>query len=135
MRALLLACLVATLSACTYLKPYQIEVNQGNYVTQDQVDRLKVGMSKASVKAQLGTPLTESVFHANRWDYQFNISRRGEAVANHSLVVLFEDDKVKSWTNNNIPKSPLVGGVSASDQKLPNTDKGWFSSLTDWWKK
>ena len=41
---------------------YKLDINQGNYLSQDQVDRLKVGQTKQQVRAILGTPLVVSAF-------------------------------------------------------------------------
>ena len=76
---------------------YRIDIQQGNYVTQDLVDRLKPGMTKAEVKQLLGTPLLSDAFHANRWDYYFsNVAGRG-AQESAKLTVLFENEKVVSF--------------------------------------
>ena len=34
---------------------YKLDINQGNYVTQDMVDKLKVGMTTSQVQGVLGT--------------------------------------------------------------------------------
>ena len=45
---------------------YKIDINQGNYLSQDMVDKLKVGMTPAQVKQVLGTPLITSPFRPDR---------------------------------------------------------------------
>jgi len=45
---------------------YMLDINQGNYLSQDMVDKLKVGQTKAQVRAQLGTPLVVSLFRDSR---------------------------------------------------------------------
>jgi outer membrane protein assembly factor BamE len=86
--------LIAALSGCIY----KIDVQQGNLVTQDVVDKLKPGMTKAEVKALLGTPLLNDVFHQNEWDYYFSNSRRGRVASQPSrLTVYFKDDKLASY--------------------------------------
>ncbi|MEN9558983.1 MAG: hypothetical protein RLZZ502_194 [Pseudomonadota bacterium] len=135
MRILCLTLLLA-ISACTYLKPYQIEVNQGNYITQAELDRLKVGLSRAQVRSILGTPLTESIFHQNRWDYSFTLSRRGESVTQHQVSVVFEDDKLKSWSNTAVPSTLLAGREGHSQSLVPQEkSSNWWQSVSDWWKK
>ena len=47
---------------------YKIDINQGNYLSQDMVDKLKVGMTQSQVKQLLGTPLVTSPFRRDRWD-------------------------------------------------------------------
>ena len=61
MRALFCATAIAlVLAGCSWiprLGVYKLDINQGNYVTSDQVDRLKVGQTKQQVRAFLGTPM------------------------------------------------------------------------------
>ena len=41
------------------------------------VDRLKVGQTKQQVRLSLGTPLINSAFHDNRWDYVYMFKSGG----------------------------------------------------------
>ena len=67
--------LVLLLAGCSYipmlpgLKPHKIDIQQGNYVTQDMVSKVKPGMSRSQVRFALGTPLVADQFHPDRWDY------------------------------------------------------------------
>ena len=56
---------------------YKLDVNQGNYLTQDMVDRLKVGQTEAAGAPVLGTPLVASAFRDNRWDYVYEFKAAG----------------------------------------------------------
>ena len=40
-----------------WITPYKIDVIQGNFVSKEQVEQLRVGMIREQVKATLGTPL------------------------------------------------------------------------------
>ncbi len=89
---LALGALIGTviLSGCVY----KIEIQQGNFVTQDMVSQLKPGMTKEQVRLVLGTPLLSDIFHSERWDYAY---RREDRVGNReqrNLVVFFEDGKL-----------------------------------------
>lgn len=53
------------------ITPYRIEIQQGNYISQELVSQLKPGMSKDQVRFILGTPLLTDIFHAERWDYVY----------------------------------------------------------------
>ena len=55
---------------------YKLDINQGNYLSQDQVDKLKVGQTTQQVRSILGTPLITSPFRDNRWDYVYEFKRR-----------------------------------------------------------
>jgi outer membrane protein assembly factor BamE len=97
MRPLASLLLIAALSGCVY----KIDVQQGNLVTQEMVDKLKPGMTKAEVKQILGTPLLNDVFHQNEWDYYFSNLRRGRVASQPSrLTVYFKDDKLARFTGN-----------------------------------
>jgi outer membrane protein assembly factor BamE len=76
------------------LTPYRMDIQQGNYVTQDMVSKLKPGMSKAQVRFALGTPLIIDPFHADRWDYIYLFQKRGRTAEHRRLIVLFQDDKL-----------------------------------------
>jgi outer membrane protein assembly factor BamE len=74
--------------------PYRIDIQQGNFITQDQLGQLKPGMSKEQVKMVLGTPLLTDIFHAERWDYVYWRERPGEKREQRKLIVFFEDGKL-----------------------------------------
>jgi outer membrane protein assembly factor BamE len=111
MRLLASLFIAALLAGCGVV--YKIDVQQGNYVTQDLVDRLKPGMTKAEVRQLLGTPLLSDVFHANQWDYYFSNMKAGKAEDRSRLVVYFESDKVARFTGNGRP------GTTPSAQRGP----------------
>lgn len=119
---------------------YKMEVNQGNYVTQDMVTKLKEGQTRQQVKVILGTPTTESIFHKDRWDYTYSLERRGQAVTSHRLTLVFADDKLKRWDVAQLPTSPVVDRdpAYANLEKDKRSDEGgqsWWSKLGDWWRK
>jgi outer membrane protein assembly factor BamE len=110
--------LAACLALCTFLAScglvHKIDVQQGNYVTEDRVARLKNGMTRTEVKQLLGTPLLTDAFHANRWDYYFSNVKGGKAEDRKRLTVFFQDDKVASFTGNAHPPAlPPVGTPAA----------------------
>ena len=107
--AFVIAAAVALLAGCsTYdsltqriaqsITPYRITVVQGNFVSKEAAAKMHVGMTRAEVKAVLGTPLLTDMFHADRWDYLFYFKRGSTAVVQQrDFVVNFKDDAVTSW--------------------------------------
>lgn len=73
-----LGVLAAALSGCSTVKKvvYRIDVPQGNYLEQEKIDQLKVGMNQEQVTYLLGTPMLKDTLAQNRWDYVF-IKREG----------------------------------------------------------
>jgi outer membrane protein assembly factor BamE len=53
------------------ITPYKMDIQQGNFVSQDMVAQLKPGMSREQVRYLLGTPLVADIFHPDRWDYVY----------------------------------------------------------------
>jgi len=90
---------------------HRIEIQQGNYVTQDQVQKLKTGMTRTEVRQVLGTPLLQDVFHADRWDYYFSQSRGGKVSDRKLFSVNFKDDKLTTFTGETQPPAPPPVGV------------------------
>ncbi|WP_199052096.1 outer membrane protein assembly factor BamE [Aquitalea sp. ASV15] len=97
MRALIIAAVIA-LSGCTsmnpinWITPHKMEIQQGNYVTEDAVAKLKPGMTRSQVRFLLGTPLLTDAFHNNRWDYPYQDTKQGKLVDKTLLTVFFEGD-------------------------------------------
>lgn len=77
------------------ITPFKIDIQQGNQVTQEMLDRLKPGMTPAQVRFILGTPLLVDPFRKDRWDYVFIDQRRGKTVAQRRVSVMFENDVLK----------------------------------------
>lgn len=74
---------------------YRMEIQQGNFVSQDMVSQLKLGMSKDQVRFVLGTPLITDSFHSDRWDYVFRRQRSGsKELEKYKLAVFFADGKL-----------------------------------------
>ena len=111
MRLLVSLLAALALSGCGFV--YKIDVQQGNYVTQDLVAKLKPGMTKAEVRQLLGTPLLIDAFHANRWDYYFSSVKAGKKADAKRFSVFFKDDKVESFGGNNQPAAPPPVGQGA----------------------
>jgi outer membrane protein assembly factor BamE len=82
-------------AACSFLSPYRIEIQQGNYVTQEMAAQLKPGLTRDQVRFVLGTPLVNDIFHDDRWDYVFVRQRaNSREVERRRIAVFFEDGKL-----------------------------------------
>jgi outer membrane protein assembly factor BamE len=53
--------------------PYMYTVQQGNYITQTQIEQLHLGMSKEQVTFVLGNPVSQFMFDLNQWQYVYQI--------------------------------------------------------------
>ncbi|EKD55332.1 MAG: SmpA / OmlA family protein [uncultured bacterium] len=66
-KILLMLAIVCTLSACVH----KMDIEQGNIITEEQVNKLHPGMSKDAVKEMMGTPVLMNTFADNRIDYVY----------------------------------------------------------------
>lgn len=83
--------------------PYRPVIQQGNFISEEMLAQLKVGMTRDQVRFVLGTPLMADMFHAERWDYPFRLARGNGEVTTSSVVVYFKDDKVERYEGGNLP--------------------------------
>ena len=74
--------------------PFKMEIQQGNYVTQEMVSQLRSGMGKEQVRQALGTPLLNDAFHSERWDYVYWREDEAGKREQRRLSVFFEDNKL-----------------------------------------
>lgn len=85
------------------LTPYRIDIQQGNFVSEEMVSQLKVGMTPEQVRFVLGTPLLNDLFHANRWDYPFDLKRGNGETTRGRLTVYFKDQRLERWEGGDLP--------------------------------
>jgi len=114
---------------------YKLDINQGNYLSQDMVDKLKVGMTKPQVRTVLGTPLLTPIFRDNRWDYLYEYQRQGKVIEHRQFTVYFAEDKVARWEGDEMPQSMVDVNRIAVDKALKHIpsaeDKGFLDKILD----
>lgn len=106
------------MSGCSTLKfpfAYQLVVQQGNYVEQDMINKLEVGMTRRQVKFVMGSPLIEDTFNADRWDYFYTVKRGEEQFTRKLFTVYFEGDNLVRWDGD--LKQIDVNADGAEDSK------------------
>lgn len=109
----------ATQMIIRHITPYQITVVQGNFVSSEAAAKLHVGMTRAEVRAVLGTPLLTDMFHNDRWDYLFYFQRGStQVVQRRELTVFFDGDKLVRWTGaENLPSEQELLADIDGDRK------------------
>ncbi|MCL7751474.1 outer membrane protein assembly factor BamE [Guyparkeria hydrothermalis] len=97
-RSLLTLPLVATLLAgCSsvyvpsFIQVYQPDIQQGNIYEEAQIERLREGMPQSQVRAILGTPSLNDIFHQGQRDTYIYYDKRGKEEAfRHTLVIEYD---------------------------------------------
>jgi outer membrane protein assembly factor BamE (lipoprotein component of BamABCDE complex) len=141
------------LSACTSLKEsveeyvpiitqfgvYKIDINQGNFISQDMVDKLKNGQSKQQVRSVLGTPLIMSAFRDNRWDYVYEFRRAGRLREHRQFTVYFQDEQLARWEGDEMPQSTQDLNRAAANRAMPvdpyGQDGGVIGKIIDFFRR
>lgn len=88
------------------ITPYKMDIQQGNLVTQEQIARLKPGMSKEEVRLTIGTPLLTDIFHGERWDYVYWHEDPQFKREQRRLVIYFIDGRLSRVDGDVTPKVP-----------------------------
>lgn len=104
---LAVAALMVALTGCSSGKwgfPYRAGIQQGNWITQEQVALLQTGMTREQVRFALGSPTLTSVLHADRWDYPYYFKPGYGAPQERKFTVWFENDRLTRWSGDTQPE-------------------------------
>ncbi len=120
-KLVLLSTLLASCSSLSspVLSPYKMDIRQGNYVTPEMREKLKLGMSKHQVRYVLGTPMVSDAFHGNRWDYIYRLEQRGEVIEKQHLTLYFDKDNLVRMDEGGQPVQAMP--VMAQQPAAPAT--------------
>ena len=133
---------LAMLSLSCSKFPYRLNIQQGNVITQEMVDKLEPGMDKRKVEFILGTPLVTDVFNQDRWDYVYTFKPSGGEMTERRLILFFENEQLARiegdiqpsvGPQDEAPRSDTVVTVPDSRKKrgIFATIGGWFSRDED----
>jgi outer membrane protein assembly factor BamE len=102
LRGVLLGGLIALLVGCgIYEMPHLRTAQQGNLIEEDQVRRLRNGMSKAQVEDIMGSPLRIATFNPERWEYVYTKKNRKAADDYERLLITFRNQRVVHIAQSN----------------------------------
>lgn len=96
------------LAGCgNFLRVYKADIDQGNVVTKEMVDKLKPGMTPSQVRYVLGTPLITDTLNPKRWDYLYDYTPG--TYARKANIVAVENRRMTVWFENGV-LSKVEGG-------------------------
>ncbi|WP_115719423.1 outer membrane protein assembly factor BamE [Gallaecimonas mangrovi] len=121
-RALLALTLGLSLSGCGLV--YRIDVPQGNYLEQDQIDKLQPGMTQDQVTYVLGTPLLVDSFKPGTWyyKYEYRSGRTGKTTTKDVVVHFDANNKLKSVDTSDFKVPADLGGSAKAAASNDKTD-------------
>lgn len=129
-------------TALPTVKPYKLDVQQGNVVTSKMLLQLRPGMTKSQVRFIMGTPLLQDSFHGNRWDYVYQLRENGKIIEQRRVILDFENELLKSVRGDVVPagsekaKAPEEAGNTGTRVVEPTKpeEKGMLDKLKFWEK-
>jgi outer membrane protein assembly factor BamE len=92
---ILALCLALSLTACSSWV-YRIDIPQGNYLEQKDIDKLQIEMTKEQVKFVLGSPVVVDAFNDDTWHYvyRFRSGKDEEFNVEKNFVIKFVANKL-----------------------------------------
>lgn len=116
---------------------FRVEIQQGNFIANEQVSQLEEGMTKREVRYIMGTPMVVDPFHEKtRWDYVYSYSAAlGSKVEKRRVTLFFEDDKleriVRDADETDVAESSEESGGTRVTSPTQASEKGFFKRTMD----
>jgi len=83
----------------------RIDVPQGNFLEQKDIDKLRIQMSKEQVQYVLGNPVAENSFEDNTWHYFYALKGGRGDNFEKQLVLNFQNGKLAKMSGDfDVPK-------------------------------
>ncbi|MDB0009083.1 outer membrane protein assembly factor BamE [Luminiphilus sp.] len=118
-------CLFCALASCGsnfgFPGVYRINVEQGNVVNEEMVEKLRPGLNKRQVRYIMGTPLIEDSFHADRWDYRYLLRNGTETLMETRLTLWFEGDELARAEGPDAPDWAVSDASDTEDAGVTET--------------
>ena len=139
---LLIALLTACGSAAPSVKPFKMDIQQGNVVTSKMLLQLRPGMTKSQVRFIMGTPLIVDSFHKDRWDYFYQLRQAGKIVEQRRVILDFDKDFLTKVRGDVVPEG-TAGAATSNESSVaktitvepkPKQEKGLLDKLKFWEK-
>lgn len=115
--------LIFSLSGCSFLYDtfvYQIDITQGNYIDDDKLDAVELGMNQEQVIFLLGSPMLIDQFDSSKWYYIRYIKPGGKAIQQQQVVFTFNErilvniNREGEIADNPLIKDPKLKAPSAA---------------------
>lgn len=118
------------LPGCGWPRVHKVVVQQGNVITQEMIDKLKPGMTRAQVSFIMGDPVVHNTFGDSRWDYVYTLLNPGVYETAVNMSLFFEGDRLAYFTGDLAPtaskpsESIELNGDQPADAADANDESG-----------
>jgi outer membrane protein assembly factor BamE len=100
------------------MQVYKLNIQQGNIVTQDMLDKLKPGMNKTQIAYVMGNPVINDTFTTQQWDYIYRTERREDDVSGYHIRINFDKNDNYTHFEGSLPGSTQPVLQTKEDQPV-----------------
>lgn len=96
------------LTGCSNLRfpgVYRIDIEQGNIVTGEMLQKLRPGLNETQVRFVMGSPQVIDPFEPGRWIYLYKLRRGNGEVIENKVVLWLEGGTLARWEGKALPDS------------------------------
>ena len=137
---IIMTCIASlSMTACSrYHLVHKIDVQQGNVITQDEVNLLEPGMNRRQVQYIMGSPMIADVFHQDRWDYVYLLQPGYGEKTEDRVTLFFDNDQLSRITGTLHPDEAGSAAPSRPRQVTlvvppeERVDPGIFNKIWHW---
>ena len=117
---------------------HKIDIQQGNVIDQEMLNKLQPGMDKKHVKFIMGTHVLVDPFHNERWEYIYSFQEGGKVREQRHITLHFEGGKLAHISGDievsNVPRQKEAIITEENAVIVPESDKekkGFFGRLLE----
>ena len=117
---------------------HKIDIQQGNVIDQEMLNKLQPGMDKKQGKFIMGTPVLVDPFHNERWEYIYSFQEGGKVREQRHITLHFEGGKLAHISGDievsNVPRQKEAIITEENAVIVPESDKeekGFFGRLLE----
>lgn len=81
-------------SSCALVPVYKPQIQQGNVVTPEMLDKIQVGMNEGQVRYIMGNPVLVNTFSTNHLDYIYTLQKGGVIKHREAVSLTFCNGKL-----------------------------------------
>ena len=96
MKKILLIIISLLIYSCSNIDLYKVTITQGTVFTQEDIDKLEIGMTKDQVSFVMGQPSFENFFEKNVWNYIYKITTGDEVDMEKKVKLIFDEKNLLS---------------------------------------
>lgn len=112
---------------------YTLDVQQGNIISQEEIDQLRPKMSKRQVLYIMGSSMLVDVFHQKRWDYIYSEQPGGKERKQKRISLYFDGDELIGVQGDFRPSTlPVIKQSKETTVEVPprNLDKTLWEKIS-----